>query len=258
MQTGLLPAQRSALAATLLMALVCRAQALPVDLRVLTDDLTGPGGLAVELQGSQALSRAGAAGDGATARQALLELSTGLAPQWELSLQLPATREAGTWRGTGANLELTFVAPHDEDDGGYLGWRAELGRARPSDEPAAWAWEWRPILGWREGSWHGVLNLGFSANASGSDTRVRFEPAGKLAWQLARPLALGLEAFVDGGPVSRLLPRRERSEIALVVADGQFGACNLTLGVGKGFAGAAEGRVLKVLLSYAMEGSARP
>jgi hypothetical protein len=243
--------------AALMLAVVGNAFALPADFRVLNDDLTAPGGFGAEIQASHARSRSSTADDAGPVHQALLELSAGLAPQWELSLQVPATRladDAG-WRGTGANLELTYIAPHDDDDGGYWGWRAEFGRARPPGERAAWAWEWRPILGYRWDDWHGVLNLGLSAIASAGERRVKFEPAGKLTYQLSKPLALGVEYFVEGGPLSRLSARRDRSEIGLLVVDGQWGACNLTVGVGKGFAGATEGRVMKLLLSYAWEGA---
>jgi hypothetical protein len=263
MPFGLVPAEqrsqpfRAFIWTGVMLAAAGRVCALPADFRVLNDDLTAPGGFGAEIQASHARSRSGTDDEGGPVHQALLELSAGLAPQWELSLQMPATRlaDGAGWRGTGANLELTYIAPHDDDDGGYWGWRAEFGRARPPGERAAWAWEWRPILGYRWDDWHGVLNPGLSANVSVGDRRLKFEPAGKLSYQLSKPLALGVEYFVEGGPLSRLSARRDRSEIGLLVVDGQWGACNLTVGVGKGFAGATEGRVMKLLLSYAWEGA---
>jgi hypothetical protein len=233
----------------LLLFLAGRLWAMPSDLRVLTDELTAPGMASAELQAAHSAARATAESRGAASMQGLLELSAGLAPDWELSLQLPADRTDSAWAGAGANLELMWVAPHDDDEGAYWGWRAEIGRSRVPFETSAWAWEWRPILGVRVGDWHGVVNAGLSANAGSGDRRVRLESAGKLSHSMSADLALGLEAFVGVGPLSRPVARSERSEVALLVLDRRFGPFNLNVGVGKGFAGAVEGRVIKVLLA---------
>ncbi|CAM3936847.1 hypothetical protein [Roseateles saccharophilus] len=244
---------RSAACAVMLVALCSAgAQAAPADFRVLNDDLTEAGEFGLELQGSW-VRPARSAATPSPLLQGMAEFSYGLAPQWELSLQLPATRADGTWYGTGANLELTFVAPHDEAQGFYWGGRVELGRSRAVHEDWAAGIELRPILGWRTGNWHAVLNPGLQATVSGPEREVDFEPSAKLAYRLRPDLHLGLEYFAEAGPLSHLLPSGQRRELGLITLDAKAGPLELTLGLGKGLTSASDRRVGKLLVSLALD-----
>lgn len=246
-------ASRACLAVGAALLAVCAAPALaaPTDFRVLTDELTDVDEFGLELQASWA--RPARKVGGATVFQGLAELAYGLSKDWELSLQLPVSHASGTWRSTGANLELTYIAPHTDDEGLYWGGRVELGRSRPVGDEAAWSTELRPVLGWRDGAWHATLNPGFTANLSGHERSVDFEPSARLSYQLRPALAVGVEYFAEAGPLSHLLPSSKRQELGLLVLDGHVGKLDFNLGLGKGLTSASDSRVLKILLSVPMD-----
>ncbi|MBV8036578.1 hypothetical protein [Roseateles sp.] len=226
------------------------ASAAPTDFRVLTNELTEAGELGIEMQASWARPAGVRA---ATALQGLAELSFGLTRRWELSLQLPVSRVSGSWHGHGANLELTFVADHDEDSGFYWGGRVELGRNRPRGDEAFWATELRPILGWRGGLWHLTFNPGFTAALTGNDRAVEFEPSAKLSYRLRPGLNLGMEYFAEAGEASHLRPGRDRNQLALLVMDTRVGPLEASFGIGAGLTSASDRRVGKVLLSLPID-----
>jgi hypothetical protein len=231
--------------------LAATAWGAPTDFRVLTDELTEKGEFALELQSSMARLRAKPGAATLRAQQGLAEFSYGLAPHWELSLQLPASRVSGTTYGNGANIELTYSAPHDAESGLYWGGRVESGRARPIGDPATWETEWRPILGYRRGDWHAVLNAGLTAALTGEERQVNFEPSAKLAYRAARSLSVGLEYYLAAGPLSHPRPRGERQELGLLVLDAKVGEFDVNFGVGKGLTSGSDKAALKLLLSWA-------
>ena len=249
-----LQAWRTATCVLVAAGLACaNAQAAPADFRVLSDDLTEAGEFGLELQTSWTRPARGEAASSSAVLQGMAELSYGLAPQWELSLQLPATRTNGSWYGMGANVELTYVAPHDEGQGFYWGGRVELGRNRVLHEDWAAGIEIRPILGWRGGNWHALLNPGLQASVTGPEREVDFEPSAKLAYRLRPNLHLGLEYFAEAGPLSHPLPSSPRRELGLLTLDAKAGALELTLGIGKGLTSASDQRVGKLLVSLALD-----
>ena len=186
--------------------------------------------------------------------QGLAELSYGLASQWELSVQMPVSQVAGTWCGTGANLELTYVAAHDHESGIYWGGRVELGRSRSVDAVAASSLELRVILGYRIGAMHAVFNSGFVIPVSGgSGHATNMEPSAKLAYQLNRSGSIGLEYFADVGPLSHFLPSGQRKELALIVFQSKFGGADIGVGLGKGLTSGSDRRVAKAVASFALD-----
>lgn len=229
------------------------AQAAPADFRVLSDDLTEAGEFGLELQSSWARPARGEAASSSSVLQGMAEFSYGLSPQWELSLQLPAARANGSWHGMGADVELTYVAPHGEDQGFYWGGRVELGRNRALHEGWTAGIELRPILGWRGGNWHALLNPGLQAAVTGPEHEIDFEPSAKLAYRLRPNLHLGLEYFAETGPLSHPLPSSQRRELGLLTLDARAGALELTLGIGKGLTSASDQRVGKLLVSLSLD-----
>ena len=229
------------------------AIAAPSDFRVLTDDISEPGEFGLEIQQSVARPRIVPGQATLRALQGLTEIAYGLGKQWELSLQLPVSRFSGTTYGNGANVELTYMAPHDSDTGFYWGGRVELGRAKPVGETADWTSEWRPILGYREGHWHAVVNAGMAMAVTGPDRRLSFEPSAKLSYRTAPALSVGFEYYLDAGPLSRFRSSNQRQELGLLVLDAKLGGLEVNLGVGKGFTSGSDNGVLKLLVSWALD-----
>jgi len=183
------------------------AVAAPDEIRVLTDDLTEVGDFSLELH----MASVGARRGGATRHlgQGLSELSYEVSQTTEVSVQLPVSTEPG-WHANGANLEVQYIAPHDEHAGFYWGTRAEFGDVRaPLEAERTRSVEFRPIVGYRAGPWHAVLNTAWRAPLSGSDRSVSFEPAAKLTRQVAPQTHVGVEYYVQSAqrttaPRSRL------------------------------------------------------
>lgn len=250
---GAMPLYRPAAAALLLPACLAlfgpiTAEAAPDDFRVLSDDVPDPGEIEGELQ--LAYTKPPRHEEHRSpVLQSLLEVSYGLQPLWEVSLQLPATRRDGNWHVTGMNLETQFVSSRGEP-GFYWGARIELARNAPVGEAMVWSSEWRPILGWRAGAWHFIANPGVDVPLSGPDRHAIFEPYAKVARRVADDTHLGVEYFAEAGPLRRFWPANERSEWLLAVIDTEIAGSEVHFGIGKGLTSGSDSWVMKMRVAY--------
>ncbi|MGZ5179537.1 MAG: hypothetical protein ACXWC6_06170 [Ramlibacter sp.] len=229
-------------------------RAAPDEMRVMSDDLTDPGDLSLELHVASVRARSGAATRHLV--QGLAEIAYGVTPTLEVSMQLPASKAPG-WRANGVNVELQYIAAHEAHAGLYWGARAELGRARAALEPdPASALEFRPIVGYRVGAWHGTLNGALRTPLSGADRRVTWEPAAKLAREVAARTRLGVEYYVQSAQRAdgdgEGLGRRK---LALLVLDTRRQGVNLSVRIGRGIGAAADGPVVNVIAGFEIEGN---
>ena len=228
------------------------AQAAPYEITVLTDELTEPGDHAIELHLN--LFKPAPRADSASGKvaQSLLEYSFGLSKTMQLSVQLPVSRVAGRWYGNGIRGELQYVAPHDDDDGGYWGVRGEVGYDRPVGEASVVAVEVLPIIGYRAGRWHFVANPSLNRAINGNNRRIQFDPAAKLSYRVADHHHLGAEYYVEGGPLRHLLPRQQRREVGYLVWDGVFGKMGFNVGVGRHMTSTSDRWVVKMIVAIPM------
>lgn len=223
--------------------------AAPDEIRVMTDELADAGEFSLELHAASVRARAGSATH--HVGQGLAELAYGVSETVEVSVQLPVSKQPG-WRANGANLEMQYIAPHDRQSGPYWGARVELGHARaPLEAGMTSSLEVRPIVGYRFGAWHAVLNTAFRGPFSGADGTVTFEPAVKLAREVAAKTHLGVEYYVQSaqraeGDGAGLARRR----LALLVLDTKVQGVDLSLGAGRGMGRAADGPVVKVIAGF--------
>lgn len=227
-------------------------RAAPDEMRVMSDDLTEPGNFGLELHAASVRARSGAATR--HLGQGLVEIGYGIAPTLEFSVQLPVSREPG-WRANGVNFELQYIAAHDAHSGPYWGARAELGHARaPLERDLASALEFRPIVGYRIGAWHGTFNGALRTPLSGADRRTTWEPAAKLARDVGAKTQLGVEYYVqsaqradgDGGGLAR-------RKLALLVLDTRRQEVHLSVGIGRGIGAGADGPVVNVVAGFEIE-----
>ena len=223
--------------------------AVPDEIRVMTDDLTDAGDFSLGLHAASVRAR-----NGATTRhveQGLIELSYGASETIELSVQLPVSKEPG-WHANGANLELQYIAPHDRLAGLYWGARIELGRARaPLESEVTRSLEFRPIVGYRAGGWHAVLNTAWRAPLSGADHALSFEPSAKLARQVAPQTHLGVEYYVQSAQRANGADAGlARRKLALLVLDTRVHGIDLSFGVGRGLGPAADGPVVNIFAGF--------
>lgn len=232
----------------LLLTCALAAHAAPDDFRVLTDSVAETGEGEVELQMAY-LKPPHHDEHRSPVLQSLFETSWGIAPLWEVSLQLPGVRLDGNWHLTGVNLETQFISSTGEP-GFYWGARIELARNAPVGEDIVWGTEWRPILGWRAGAWHVVVNPGIDVPITGPQRRAIFEPYAKVARHVSPSTQFGLEYFAESGPLRGFWPANERTEWALAVIDTEIADTEVHFGIGKGLTSGSDSWVMKMRIAY--------
>lgn len=236
------------LAAALTVLACCTGQAAPDDFRVLSDDMPDAGETEAELQLAY-MKPPRHEEHRSPVLQSLLEVSYGLTPLWEVSVQLPGLRRDGTWHLTAVNLETQFVSSRNEP-GFYWGARIELTRGAELGEPLAWGSEWRPILGWRAGLWHIIANPGIDVPLSGPERQAHFVPYAKVARRVDEDTHLGVEYFANAGPLRHLWPANQRSEWLLAVIDTELAGTEVHFGLGKGLTSGSDSWVMKMRVAY--------
>jgi hypothetical protein len=142
------------------------------------------------------------------------------------------------------------VAPHGET-GLFYGLNVEVGRVPHAVEEAGWANEFRPILGWTDGTWLLDLNPIFGYALTGPDRfRVDLGPAAKLSWNTQRGVALGLEWYAEMGFVDALLSPSMQAHWLFGVIDladvagKEKGPWELNLAVGGALSSSADQQIL--------------
>ena len=225
------------------------ALSAPYEIAVLTDELTEPGDHVVELHLNLAKPAPRADFKSGKVAQSLLEYSFGLSKTTQLSVQLPVSRVAGRWYGNGIRGELQYVAPHNDDEGGYWGLRGEIGYDKPVGEASVVGLELLPIVGYRAGRWHFIANPSLNQAINGSNQRAQFDPAAKLAYRVADRHHLGVEYYIEGGPLRHLTLRQQRREVGYLVWDGVIGKTGFNVGVGRHMTSASDRWVVKLIVS---------
>jgi hypothetical protein len=218
--------------APILLLIPLAARAAPNEIKVFTDELAAYRGQTLETHINKA--RGGPL-------RLMPEWSYGIAPQWELSLQLPFAFERDRAANEGYRAELQYIAPHDEDRGFYWGINAELAREARLDEPRFWNVELIPIIGWRHDRWHLVANPGFERPVSGPDRASSATPAAKLAYRAFGRNDYGLELYRDA----------DGARTVYFAWDGKLGKSDINVGVGRGVGANAERWVLKSIFEVA-------
>ena len=217
------------------------ASAAPSEIKVFTDELAAPGEHTLETHANKA-SR--------TPLQLMPEYSYGLRPNWEFSLQLPMSLGADA-RLQGYRAELQYIAPHDGERGLYWGVNFELAHGEPPHEPSFWNAELIPIVGYRAGRWHLVANPGLDKALSGAGRTVNWQPAAKAAYRVQGASFVGLEYYVDAGPLRHRLPAHEQDRVLYLAWDGRVGKSDFNLGVGRGMTDVADRWVVKMICEIA-------
>jgi len=211
------------------------ASGAPNEIKVFTDELAAYRGQTLETHVNKA--RAGPL-------RLMPEWSYGMAPDWELSLQLPfAVFPLVMFTGDPHKMG-PFANPRWVK---ILAWavaviiNVELARDARLDEPHFWNAEIIPIVGWRVERWHLVANPGFERALSGSERGTRPTPAAKVAYRAFGDNAYGVELYrdADGG------------RTAYLAWDGKLGKSDINVGIGRGTSASADRWVLKAIYEVA-------
>lgn len=234
--------------AALLVALIlsfCPALwALPDEIQVYPDSVNAPGKLSVELHSNYAIEgRRIPQHEGEYPPHHVLqftpEFSLGLFQNMDIGLYLPmAADPEGRFLSNGARIRLKYLRPPKQDSPWFLGANVEVGAQsrRISTEP--FLAELRPIFGLRYGSWLLALNPILDVEWGKDEKReVVLEPCGKLAYNWTEELALGVETYVEWGPLYRPLPQEARHVQIFLTADVGAGKTDtaFNIAVGRGY-----------------------
>lgn len=192
---------------------------------------------------------------------ATLEPSFGLTPFWELGAYLQGAVRAddGATDWAGVKLRSKFVTPESFDLHWRLGVNFEVSYLPATYDADRWGSEVRPIVAWHDDDWLFALNpiVDQSLAGAGASQGPSFQPAFKAA-RTVGPVALGFEYYATFGPFSALLPWKDQQQQVFEVVDlVSVERFELNLGVGEGLTESSAGIVVKAIVGYEFDLSAR-
>lgn len=190
--------------------------------------------------------------------QGLAELNYGLGNGWVIGLEVPGVYTGESRKFAGAAIEIQYVAPHDATRGWYWGFRADAGRfSSVYVGEAEAAIEINPILGYRFGSFHLAMNPTIELPKDRSNgTRMSFNPAAKLSYQVSGDDGFSVEYFGHWGPARSWLPPAKRDETLYAVWDRRLALGHLSAGLGHGIrpaAGSVDRWIAKIGLQFELD-----
>ena len=160
------------------------------------------------------------------------EFAYGLTKNWEAGFYIPTIRSGnGDWYIEGAKVRLKYIADHTEH-GFYWGINQELAKTTYRTDYVPWNYELRPILGCKIGSWNLYTNpiLGFAL--SGQSHTPKFTPDFRVVNQVSEKVALGIEQYMDFGPINQL---RSHVQETYLTIDTELMKNAVQFGIGHGW-----------------------
>ncbi len=180
------------------------------------------------------------------------EFAYGVTDWFELGAYVPlytVTRN-GSVLFDGVKLRSLFVSPHAQERTFFYGLNFELSYNQPHWETTRFSGEIRPILGYRIGAIDLIANPILDTQFKGGLSQLDFAPAGRVAYNLSKTYALGLEYYADFGRFSGFEPADRQSHTLFAVFDYKDKPAAIEFGIGHGFTGASDSLVLKLILSF--------
>jgi hypothetical protein len=240
------------------------ARALLIDeIQVYTDDIREPGefGLEVHLNTTPSgRSVPDYPGEITPAHGIRLtpEFSYGLAPGFEVGLYLPFDRNPGAGpylAGTKLRAKWLPLHPAHDGRGWFAGANLELSDVAQRFEQARRRLELRPIIGWRSQQWLLACNPVFAKDLAGPQRSEApdFAPSIKVGRTVAAGIQLGLEYYLDLGPVSATLPPSQQSQALFLALDVDREPWAFNLGVGRGLNDATDAWTVKAIFEIPLK-----
>ena len=178
------------------------------------------------------------------------EWGYGVTPWFEAGLYLPLYTVTGDGRVLldGFKLRALFVKPHAAERRFFYGVNFEFSVNRRHWDPDRYTSEIRPILGWHIGRLDLIFNPILDNSYKGF-AELDFAPATRLAWNLSGSWALAAEEYADFGPLRHFYARDQQSHQLFAVLNYEAAPLSIEAGIGFGLTGAADHRVLKLILA---------
>jgi hypothetical protein len=233
------------------------AMAASDEIQVYTDDMNEPGEFGLELHANYVMdgaSRPGYAGGSHSQHmlQATPEFSYGISKNWEAGMYVPvAYEENGNLYGNGFRLRMKYIASPEEGAKMFWGLNLEYGYSNLRVSESEWGMELRPILGYRTDNWlfsfNPILNMDLSGNFS---RQPQFEPALKMARQVADGVQAGLEYYGEYGYTNNILPASERVNYLYAAVDMEKHGFDMNFGIGRGDSNASDSWIAKAIIAF--------
>ena len=239
---------------------VLPAHAAVIDeIQVYTDDINKPGEFGLELHVNTTPKGRSTPDfpNEITPRRGLRftpEFSYGLTRDLEAGLYMSYARDVqGTTHFAGPKLRLKWLPLQTNEDG--LGWfmgvNGEYAWVAPEFEESKNFVELRPIVGYRGRDWLLAANPILSWAMSGPDHNGKpdFNPAVKVARNIAAGIALGVEYYAGLGKINNTLPRPEQSHTLYFALDYERTPWSINIGIGRGLNDATDRWTLKTIIA---------
>lgn len=241
-------------AITLLTCWARAACAAPEEIQVHLDDLSAPGKFGVDVHNNYVFRGAktpGYLGEQPPSHVYRLtpEFYYGLTDTLEAGLYVLTTHPSGgDAHVDGAKLRIKYIAPHDKEQGFFIGANLEAGRTSLRVSPTPWNAELKGILGYRTGPWMVAVNPNIDWSLSPRDGPVTFGVDAKLAYAINGKTQIGLETYNELGPIAHLDALGANGKYVFAVLDQEFERFDLNIGLGKGVTRDADRWLLKFIV----------
>lgn len=181
------------------------------------------------------------------------EISYGLGNNFDVGLYVPfsANNDSGSTFSDYAKLRGKYLVNNERLGASeFYGLNVEIARSPRRVSPAHWSAELRGILGLRRGDWLLAVNpiLGLPLVRSVGDNTVDFDVSTKIAKAVGGGLALGFEHYAEFGPVRKPAFGPDAGQATFAVFDYEGKDWGVNFGIGHGWTGASDRRVVKMIL----------
>ena len=249
---------RHILAAMMLLgcAAALRAQG-NYEVQVYASELVPKGVTMVEMH-SNFTAKGSKGGDGLLptnhAEHQTLEITHGFNEFFECGFyQFTSVQPDGSWNWVGTHIRPRFSVPERFKLPVGLSLSQEIGYQRPGFDADTWTWELRPIIDKQIEK----LYLGFNPvfektfHGPGKDLGWGFSPNVKIAYDIHKRVAFGLEYYGAYGPWRSWDPVRDTEQMFIPAVDIDFGKrWEFNFGVGVGVTQATDHLLIKMILGY--------
>ena len=230
------------------------ASAAPEEIQVYLDDMSAPGESGIDVHSNYVFRGAkvpGYVGGQPPSHVYRLtpEFYYGLTDTLQAGLYVLTTHAAGgDTHVDGAKVRIKYIAPHDKEQGVFIGINLEAGRTSLRVSPTPWNAQLKGILGYRTGPWMVAVNPNVDWSLSPRGGPVTFGVDAKLAYAVNAKTQIGLETYNELGPIAHLDTLSANGKYVFAVLDQEFERFDLNIGLGKGVTRDADRWLLKFIV----------
>src|SRR5262249_27525495 len=155
------------------------------------------------------------------------------------------------WQWVGDHIRPRVSVPKEWNWPVGVSLSTEIGfqsRAYSEDD---WTWEIRPIIDKEIGRWYFAINPSFEKSISGLNSGGGFEfaPSLKISYELAKPIAVGVEYYASFGDVTHFNSREEQQHQIFPTIDLNVSPkWEINFGVGIGLTSSTDDLIVKLIL----------